>query len=147
MVVQSLSHAVKVQRRVDAHSRTTPGTIDRAKWSYNSACYYQAMRLRPGRELPLTLVDTLTAMKARWIDPSTKLVKNPGMFGMHFMEAVALDSPREVEETVSAVFANCRNDQGLLGEQWNRKPKPNEQLKLMYTASLLRTSLVSRKKP
>jgi hypothetical protein len=74
------------------------------------------------------------------------LVKNPGMFAMHLMEAISVENPKEVSDVVSAVFEKCRNEDGLLGEYWNRKPLPNEQLKMMYTASLLRTCLVARRK-
>jgi Glycosyl hydrolase family 76 len=133
------------------------GKIEPTKWSYNTACYYQAMLLRmrtlrvlhPMMEIDESLVqlirqETLASAKARWINPKTKLVKNPGMFAMHLMEAIAPENPKDVVRTVGAVFEKCRNEDGLLGEYWDRKPLPKEQLKLMYTASLLRTVLLCR---
>ena len=149
------------------------GKIDRAKWSYNSACYIEAACLQgfiANKEQPvkdvspgiLRVIQMSDASIDQWLKPDQYLVANPGMFAMHLFEALAAVShaideinqfgypgKRGFSSTsryVASVFANCRNDQGLLGEQWNRKPKPQENLLLMYTASLLRTSLVSRRK-
>ena len=84
------------------------------------------------------------------------------MFAMHLFEALGAVNNEIVDKQqtgfpkgrgfpegsryVASIFENCRNEDGLLGEAWNRKPKPKEQLKLMFTASLLRTSLLARKK-
>ena len=135
------------------------GKIDQTKWSYNSACYIlasqlsveSAIRFLSGAVYVSPRVETsqinmLKSAETRWIDPKTKLVRNPGMFAMHLMEAIALQNPKDVAQTVVAVFEKCRNEQGLLGEYWDRKPLPGEKLKLMYTASLLRTCLVVRSK-
>ncbi len=147
------------------------GKIDRAKWSYNSACYIEAACLRgfivtresPVTEIPPGIVRVIQMTDAstdRWLEPDQNLVNNPGMFAMHLFEAfravnqvmyqMRFPSKLELPDTgqyVASIFEKCRNDQGLLGEQWNRKPKPNEQLKLMYTAGLLRTCLVARRQP
>ena len=133
------------------------GKIDQTKWSYNSACYIQASRLcvksairflsgavYVSPRVEANHSNMLKAAETRWIDPKTKLVKNPGMFAMHLMEAIAPDARNEVALIVGAVFEKCRNEQGLLGEYWDRKPLQGEKLKLMYTASLLRTALLCR---
>ncbi|MEI7987221.1 MAG: glycoside hydrolase family 76 protein [Armatimonadota bacterium] len=133
------------------------GKIDRTKWSYNSACYIQASRLSIESAIRISSssiyvsdrVETnqnkmLDASKTRWIDPKTKLINDPGMFAIHLLEVVASMDPKDAAPTVGAVFEKCRNEQGLLGEYWNRKPLPGENLKLMYTASLLRTTLLCR---
>ncbi len=133
------------------------GKIERTKWSYNSACYIQASRLSIESAIrifsgPIYVFDRvetnqnkmLDASKTRWIDPKTKLINDPGMFAIHLLEVVASMDPKDVAPTVGAIFENCRNEQGLFGEYWNRKPLPGESLKLMYIASLLRTALFCR---
>ena len=145
------------------------GTIDRTKWSYNSGVYmealqfhnYEAMLSHP-KETDLSGYYRLLAMTRasydKWIDVPKKLAKDPGMFAMHLEEAFLGQQPDTVvpasgmvrhrrgsNELVQSVFEKCRNEEGLLGEYWNRKPLPKEDLKLMFTASLLRTSLISRR--
>jgi hypothetical protein len=149
------------------------GKIDRTKWSYNSACYMIAACLRgeiATRESPvievrpgiLRVLQMSDASIERWLKSDHSLVDNPGMFAMHLFEALAcashsIDIIRNFgypgkrgfsgsNQYITSIFEKCRNEQGLLGEYWNRKPLPGENLKLMYTASLLRTALLCRTK-
>ena len=132
------------------------GKVEQTKWSYNSACYYQASRLSFGSALHPTTGPPhayrtedihnkiLWASESRWVDYQRLLIKNPGMFGMHLLEVLIETKPNEVQKLVASIFEKCRNEQGLFGEYWDRKPLPGEKLKLMYTASLLRTALLCR---
>ena len=140
------------------------GTIDRTKWSYNTAMLMEAKcsDLEAASDSKLRSLFALSQSAAKkWIVPSTHLVSNPGMFAMHLIEAeyrttdeisrlelVAANqnsaSKDWIEPICEAVYAKSRNSDGLLGEWWNRPPKKNEQLKLMYTASLLRTVLLAK---
>ena len=146
------------------------GKIERTKWSYNSAMYSKALLLRyeqrgrygapDGENLHglAQLFECLQSSSDKWIDQSKKQVTNPGMFAMHLIETLAsandkfgknpkvlkFETPFEFGELIASIFEKCRNEQGLIGEYWNRKPFPGENLKLMYTASLLRTALLCR---
>lgn len=149
------------------------GVIDRTKWSYNSACFLEAACLRseiankelssPGASPGISkIVQVREASIKRWLKSDQYLVDGPGMFAMHLFEALAtanntigalnqIKNPGSREfpamsKYVASIYENCRNEDGLLGEAWDRKPKPKEQLKLMFTASLLRTSLVARRR-
>ena len=146
------------------------GKIDRTKWSYNTGCYILAKWLRKAmlkatdprfspQGTPSNLSTSQNSMK-KWLDPDHHLVNNPGMFAMHLFEAFltedkflisingspSWDAGSESRKYVESIFENCRNENGLVGEYWNRKPLPKEELKLMFTASLLRTSLVARRR-
>ena len=146
------------------------GKIERTKWSYNSAMFAQALLLRheqkgrygspDGEKLHgiAQLFECLQSSSDKWIDQSKKQVTNPGMFAMHLIETLAsandkfgkdpsalkFETPLEFGELIASIFEKSRNDLGLFGEYWDRKPLPDEKLKLMYTASLLRTALFCR---
>lgn len=147
------------------------GKIERTKWSYNTAMVilakWHALRNAGhngnGLGFPsgsVAVVHMAEQASAKWIDDKSNLINSPGMFAMHLIEAemvpVLFASPNwnnargylspwsRARPNVEAVYATCRNSDGLLGEWWNRPPKKNEQLKLMYTASLLRTLLLVR---
>ena len=149
------------------------GVIDRTKWSYNSACFLEAACLRseiankelssPGASPGISkIVQMREASMKRWLKKDQYLVDGPGMFAMHLFEALAAANNMigelnqfgypgsrgfsAMSKYVNSIFENCRNEDGLVGESWSRKPKPKEQLKLMFTASLLRTSLVARRR-
>lgn len=127
------------------------GSVDRTKWSYNSACYVRALITR--YELLRNPIDkeeairVLRASQSKWIDPETRALINPGPFGQHlldaFYEAAATFKEPQLAKTATAtilsVIRNCADENGLYGEWWNRPPLANEDRNLKNLASVLRS--------
>ncbi|MES1147166.1 MAG: glycoside hydrolase family 76 protein, partial [bacterium] len=68
------------------------GKVEPTKWSYNTACLIRAITLKyredPAEEYKAQAMDFLAKSEQRWIDPQTHLLKDPGPFGQHLVDAM-----------------------------------------------------------
>jgi len=129
------------------------GKLERTKWTYNSACYIRALVERyqilhnPADEIEALRV--LSSAQNKWIDPQTHLLKDPGPFGQHLLDAMfeasrAFNRPElaaTATQTILSVLKVCPDSQHLYGEYWNRKPHATEDRNLKNVASVLRSVL------
>lgn len=132
------------------------GKVDKTKWSYNTACYIRALiereRIQPDLVNRAEITLTLEAALKHWYKDSSLLMKGPGMFGQHLIDAMleaaeVLGRKELVAQATNSILkiaSYCANDKGLYGENWDRKPNPSEELKLHFIGSVLRGVLSAR---
>ncbi|HLO97720.1 MAG TPA: glycoside hydrolase family 76 protein, partial [Fimbriimonas sp.] len=132
------------------------GKVERTKWSYNTACYIRALiereRIAPSEANRAEANRVLDAARAHWYSKGSLLMKGPGMFGQHLLDAFyeadevlgRKDLSAFATTSILEIAEKCADGQGLYGEDWNRKPRAGEELKLHFIASVLRVLLSAR---
>lgn len=148
-----------LQRLVDADGLVfdcihLDGKIDQTKWTYNAACYAEALllryRLHHRAEDRSRATQTLESALKKWVNSETGAVDNPGYFAMHLVDALFLGARvldrQDFAETAVRITRHleaCRKPGGLYAEHWLGPPAPNDKLVLLTQAAVWRTYLTA----
>lgn len=117
------------------------GKVEKTKWSYNTALTAKAMIQAEGygAKFSMTGRDLFARAWKHWFDPKIG-VKDEGRFS-HLLVDVGLDYgliSLEDRKILMRQLIELRDDKGLYGSRWDRKPGSDKR-EMIDSASVLRT--------
>ena len=136
------------------------GSVERTKWSYNSALPLRAYLLRYrlfGRRADLDrAVRIARAARAHWVEANTGAIRCDAAFAHHLADAwseLDKNAPRggwqeSAERAQRYALEHTRDAQGLFGPRWESTPTETRR-QLLWTASSARSLwfLVAQSRP
>ncbi len=128
------------------------GTIDRTKWSYNTALMIRTAaelaRLTPDRGYKEDAERMAAASEKRWVDPETGAIKDGGRFAHLLLESwtyVPTSARKEAtRRALRWLHEHGRNASGQYGSGFNAPPKADQaKFELIDQASAARALLMA----
>jgi hypothetical protein len=129
------------------------GKVDRTKWSYNTGLFLRASAMlgKASAEGKVERGRIVSSSVLRWFDPVSGSAKDTGRFAHLWLEGLAATAQSDLEvqairrRVLDFVWSHVRDDQGRLGDMWDRRFDPKRtKFELIDQASVARSLLFEK---